>query len=127
MKMQSILMGLKQMLRWMYRVTSFIGVVPELIFCCYSIFLYLGRENGISVFACIYYPLLGSFVFLEEKSISSFEIILAAVIILLPLLLWRLLYKGKDRVVRTILEIWFSLPWGFLGMGGYFRDCTSIW
>jgi len=127
MKMQNILMGLKQMLCWMYRVTSFIGVVPEFIFCCYSIFLYIGRENGSSALACIYYPLLGPFVCLEEQSISSFEIILAVVIILLPLLLWRLLYRGSGRIVRTIFEIWFSVLWGFCGMCGYFRDCTSIW
>lgn len=127
MQKQSMLMWSRHLLRCVFRIACFIGVVPELIFCCYSIFLYLGRENGISVFACIYYPLLGPFVCLKEKSISSFEIILAIAVILLPLLLWRFLYKGKDRIVRTIFEIWFSVPWGFCGMCGYFRDCTSFW
>lgn len=111
----------------LYRAVRFMGVIPVFIFCCYSVFLFMGRESGSSILACIYYPLLGPFVCLEEKSIPLFETILAVAIIVLPLLLWRFLYKGKDRIARTIFEIWFSVPWGLCGMCGYFRDCTSIW
>ena len=127
MKIQHMLMGFGRIYKRLYRAVHFIGVVPVFIFCCYSSFLLMGREDGSSILACIYYPLIGPFVLLKEKSIPLYDIILAVVVVLLPLLLWRFLYKGKDRIARTIFEIWFSVPWGFCGMCGYFRDCTSIW
>lgn len=96
----------------------FVGVIPVIVFAaCVILLLPIGITVG-RVFPCCYYPCFGPFANIEEFGLTLHF----AFTFMGPLLLWRYGFRGRNRIVRIFVELWFSLPWAFSGCVGYFLD-----
>jgi hypothetical protein len=103
-------------------ILHFVGVIPTVVFVvCTVLLLPIGIVTG-HIFPCCYYPFLGPFSNIGEMRLTTLECLHETLIFVGPLLLWRFVFRGKNRAVRIFLELWFSLFWVFSGCVGYFLD-----
>ena len=109
----------KRFLRMYCAFMHFVGIVPTVVFlCCTLILLRTGIEKG-RILPCFYYPWLGPFTRIGSQFYDSLHNVF---ILIGPLLLWRLGFRGKNRFVRIFAELWFSLPWAIIGYTEYISD-----